>query len=279
VDQAQQALDDLLGVRSCPHLAMLLRTADEVYAAQASFYALGVRRNGWVLHRAIPGRLDKDRAGLMAAGLDVDALEREGKMVLDETPVMEPPEDWAQRWVAIALDALTRGFDAVWWTGPPIPCAGDLYPIGVAYDRAWERSIHGHPAVSLCLYLTDGLSDDERRARAEELASFHDALLMPGPHGVSVLERLLSATDHDHAHTAPAPRDEPPAVDLSKRELEVLRLMGDGRRNREIAEQLIISEATVKTHVRHILEKLRIRNRAEAAAFAARWLREPAPTR
>jgi DNA-binding NarL/FixJ family response regulator len=63
-----------------------------------------------------------------------------------------------------------------------------------------------------------------------------------------------------------------PLAALSDRERDVLALLAEGLRNREIAERLVISEATVKTHVRHVLEKLRFRNRAEAAAFAARHL-------
>ena len=269
----ESALDDVLGARKCPHLAMLLRSVQEVHVAQASFYGLGLRRNGWVLHRSIPGRLEKDREGLRSAGLDVDALVREGRMVIDETPIDEAPDDWAHRWAAVAEAALLRGFDAVWWTGPPIPAASDLYDIATAYDRAWERCIHGRPAVSLCLYIVDGLSEDERRARAEELGEFHDALLMSGPSGVSVLETLMSTG----AREPPAPPRAGPVLDLSAREREVLQLMGEGLRNREIAARLVISEATVKTHVRHVLEKLRMRNRAEAAAFAARWLPTAAP--
>jgi DNA-binding NarL/FixJ family response regulator len=69
--------------------------------------------------------------------------------------------------------------------------------------------------------------------------------------------------------SAPAPD---PLAALSDRERDVLALLAEGLRNREIAERLVISEATVKTHVRHVLEKLRFRNRAEAAAFAARHL-------
>ena len=57
---------------------------------------------------------------------------------------------------------------------------------------------------------------------------------------------------------------------LSAREREVLLLLAHGRTNPEIAAELGVSQPTIKSHVRHVLEKLHLRNRAEAAAFAAR---------
>ena len=55
---------------------------------------------------------------------------------------------------------------------------------------------------------------------------------------------------------------------LSERELEVLRCMVDGQTTMEIAARLFISDNTVKTHVRHIFEKLEVSNRAEAVGKA-----------
>jgi DNA-binding NarL/FixJ family response regulator len=58
--------------------------------------------------------------------------------------------------------------------------------------------------------------------------------------------------------------------ELTDREREVLRLIGNGKRNREIAQELFISEKTVKNHVSNILWKLQVNDRTEAALFAAR---------
>ncbi|MCF6092521.1 response regulator transcription factor [Microaerobacter geothermalis] len=55
---------------------------------------------------------------------------------------------------------------------------------------------------------------------------------------------------------------------LSQREKEVLELVAKGAKNKEIADQLFISEHTVKKHLQHIMEKLHVQNRAEAAAYA-----------
>lgn len=59
-----------------------------------------------------------------------------------------------------------------------------------------------------------------------------------------------------------------PFAELSERELEVLRLIANGASNKEIADQLVISEKTVKSHVSNILSKLHLVDRTQAAAYA-----------
>ncbi|MEH6551967.1 MAG: two-component system response regulator NarL [Pseudomonadales bacterium] len=55
---------------------------------------------------------------------------------------------------------------------------------------------------------------------------------------------------------------------LTPRELEILRLLGNGRANKEIGRQLIIAESTVKVHVKNLLKKLSLRSRLEAGLWA-----------
>jgi NarL family two-component system response regulator LiaR len=62
------------------------------------------------------------------------------------------------------------------------------------------------------------------------------------------------------------PTEEP----LTARELEVLKLVAEGLPNQEIAERLVVSEPTVRTHVTNILGKLQLANRTQAALFALR---------
>lgn len=68
------------------------------------------------------------------------------------------------------------------------------------------------------------------------------------------------------AHLAEHMADEP----LTARELEVLHEVAGGNRNRDIAERLFITEETVKVHVKHILEKLRAKDRTDAVGIAVR---------
>lgn len=71
-----------------------------------------------------------------------------------------------------------------------------------------------------------------------------------------------------HPAAEPSPPPPPPNLDLTGRELEVLRLVATGATNREIAESLSISEGTVKNHISNILSRLGLRDRIQAALFA-----------
>jgi DNA-binding NarL/FixJ family response regulator len=86
-----------------------------------------------------------------------------------------------------------------------------------------------------------------------------DALLAP-----EITRRLLDAFVR-----RPPPGSGPQGLDeLTKRELEVLELVASGFSNAEIAQQLYVSEATVKTHVARVFAKLNVRDRAQAVIAA-----------
>jgi DNA-binding NarL/FixJ family response regulator len=98
----------------------------------------------------------------------------------------------------------------------------------------------------------------ERLTEGVRTVAAGEALFAP-----SVLRRLV-----DH-YVARPPLGRAVGLDeLSERELEVLRLIGRGLSNSEIAEALVISLATVKTHVRHVLAKLGLRDRVQAVVLA-----------
>lgn len=79
-------------------------------------------------------------------------------------------------------------------------------------------------------------------------------------HGDTVLDRATSQRYIQAARTG--------AIALTSRETEVLELIAEGQSNRDIARALLLSEATVKTHVNRILAKLRVENRTAAVATA-----------
>jgi DNA-binding NarL/FixJ family response regulator len=88
-----------------------------------------------------------------------------------------------------------------------------------------------------------------------------DALLAP-----TVTRRLL---DRFADRLPPVNAERNAALrDLTQREVEVLKLIARGRSNREIADELVLAEPTVKTHVSHVLDKLDLRDRAQAVVLA-----------
>ena len=79
---------------------------------------------------------------------------------------------------------------------------------------------------------------------------------------------LDPAIQHHVVAAVNAPAE--PPDDLTPREAEVLGLIAEGLTNAEIAERLVVSAATVKSHVNHIFAKIGVRDRAQAVVYAYR---------
>jgi DNA-binding NarL/FixJ family response regulator len=109
-------------------------------------------------------------------------------------------------------------------------------------------------------YLLKDVSAD-RLVEAVQAAARGESVLQPSV-AAKVVARFAQLDD------APRARPQPLVVPLSDRELDVLRLLADGRSNREIATALFLAEGTVKNHVTNVLAKLGARDRTQAALRA-----------
>jgi DNA-binding NarL/FixJ family response regulator len=146
------------------------------------------------------------------------------------------------------------------------------------------RQVVGRPGAPAVLILTT-FDEDEyvlgaiaagasgfllKRASGEQLigavrsVAEGDAVLSPGVTR-QVLTRIRAGMDHETEPVAV-----PSLANLTDRELDVLRCIGDGLNNAEIARTLFLSESTVKTHVGNVLAKTHSRDRVRAALLAVR---------
>ncbi|WP_216898083.1 response regulator transcription factor [Nocardia alni] len=118
-----------------------------------------------------------------------------------------------------------------------------------------DASIAGALRAGARGYLTKDAGRSEIAAAVRSVASGHTTL------AADVAGRLVSALG------APA---QPARADLTDRELDVLRLMAQGRNNSEIARELFIGVSTVKSHINSLFSKLDVRDRGQAIAYAHR---------
>ena len=104
------------------------------------------------------------------------------------------------------------------------------------------------------------LKDDppDQLLAAIRIVARGEALLSP-----SITKRVIEKFTHI---SQPKPPQE--LADLTERELDVFRLIARGLSNAEIGQELYISDATVKTHITHILQKLNLRDRVQAVVLA-----------
>jgi len=127
-------------------------------------------------------------------------------------------------------------------------------PVVVLTTFSDERSILDALGAGARGYLTKDAGRVEIAA-ALRAAAAGQSVLNP-----EVQARLLGAIEAPRAQQIPA--------GLTPREVDVLRAIAAGLSNREIAQQMFVSEATVKTHINHLFAKARLRDRAQAVHFA-----------
>ena len=143
--------------------------------------------------------------------------------------------------------------------------------------EATRRILGADPSVRVLILTTFNLDDyvyEALRAGASGFVLKDDPpeQLIAAVHTVAAGEALLSpaVTKHVIAHFTRQRRQSPPATvqTLTERELDVLRLITRGYSNAEIGKELFISDTTVKTHVTRVLQKLEVRDRAQAIVMA-----------
>ncbi|MDI9834973.1 response regulator transcription factor [Streptomyces sp. KAU_LT] len=117
-------------------------------------------------------------------------------------------------------------------------------------------------------YLTKDATGEAVLAAVRDVAARRTAL------DPAVQRRLVELVTQQQDSASPPLRranDEPGAsAGLTRREIDVLRLVAEGRNNRQVARDLVISEATVKTHLNHLLAKLALEDRGALIAWAWR---------
>jgi DNA-binding NarL/FixJ family response regulator len=120
------------------------------------------------------------------------------------------------------------------------------------------------------IVLTTFEGDVETRRALEAGARGYMLKSMPPAELLDVIRRVHGGKKRIPPEIAANLAEHMGEEDLTEREIEVLRLVAAGNRNRDIAERLFISEETVKVHVKHIMEKLGATDRTQAVAIAVR---------
>lgn len=143
--------------------------------------------------------------------------------------------------------------------------------------EATRRILAADPATKVLILTTFNLDEYVYEALRAGASGFvlkdePPERLIAAVHTINRGEALLSpsVTRSVIAHFTRQRRQTPPTAlqALTTREMDVLRLIASGRSNAEIGEELFISDTTVKTHVTRLLQKLQLRDRAQAIVMA-----------
>jgi hypothetical protein len=176
-------LEPHVEVGACPHLAVLLRSEDKLASVLASFYALGARRGGWLVHRVLDGEAEGERERLAGAGLDVAALEAAGRFLIAEFDGAEAPEDSTQRWERALDEALSDGYSGLWYSRFPVGRDPERYARVLLFEQAWDACFRHRPVVTLCPYIVGELTVGDALDRLTRVAELHRGVLVETDEG------------------------------------------------------------------------------------------------
>ena len=155
----------------------------------------------------------------------------------------------------------------------------DLEMPGIGGTEATRRISEAHPEAKIVILTSHAAEEDVFPALKAGAAGY---LLKHSPPdevlrairqahaGETVLHPAIARMVLQDLRRPPPPTQEPTVDPLSGRELEVLRLIARGMSNQEIADTLVVGEATVRSHVSAVLRKLQLASRTQAALYALR---------
>ena len=127
-------------------------------------------------------------------------------------------------------------------------------------DSTEERALLLALKLGARAYLSDDISVDKLTTSIRRI--YEGEVIISPPLARRLLQEFTLKEDIKHKSH---PKDH---TDLTKREIEVLNLVAEGKTNREIADALFITENTAKVHMRSIMDKLHVRNRQQAVRMA-----------